>query len=105
MIEHRAVGNIVPGKEMEAEQAMLKFAAIVNQHYPQANSHVLRNITGQGSWIYVVDTWESLGVWESVRDEIHADPAALALFQSVADAGLFDWNGAERQFYQIVSGS
>lgn len=103
MIEHVATGNIVPGKEMEAEQAMLKFAAIVNQHYPQANSHVLRNIDGKGSRIYVVDTWESLGVWEMVRDQIHSDPAAQALFQSVAE--LFDWSSAERHFYQIVSGS
>jgi hypothetical protein len=101
MIEHVASANILPGKEKEVEQAMVKFAAIVNQHYPQAHSHIVRNIDGKGSRIYIVDTWESLGTWETARDKVDSDPAAQALFQSVAE--LFDWNSAERHFYQIVS--
>ncbi len=103
MIEQVASANILPGKEKEAEQVMVKFAAIVNQKYPEANSHILRNIDGKGSRIYIVDTWEALGDWETARDKTESDPAFQAVFQTAAE--LFDWNSYERHFFQIISES
>jgi hypothetical protein len=48
--------TILSGKEQEAEQLMLKAAAIVNQKYPGANSHILRNLDGKGNQIHIMDT-------------------------------------------------
>ncbi len=101
MIHQVGSTNMLPGKEKEAEQLLLKFAALVNQLNPGANAHVLRNLDGKRNQIHLIDTWDSVGVWEGARDKIESDPAFQTLMQEAA--AVFDWNSLERHFYQIVS--
>lgn len=103
MIHQVGSVNILPGKEREAEQLLLKFAALVNQINPGANAQVLRNLDGKRNQIHLIDTWESVGIWEGARDKTESDPAFQSLMQ--AGAEVFDWNSLERHFYQIVSAS
>ncbi len=97
MIHQVSSINMMPGKDKEAEQVMVKIAAIVNQKYPASNSHIVRNLDGKGNQIHIIDTWEV------ARDAVESDPTWQALIQE--GAGLFDENSIERHFYQIVSES
>ena len=103
MIHHVASANIVAGKEKEAEQWLLKVAAFVNQKFPGANSQVLRHFDGKGNRIHLMDTWESVGVWEVASNKTEADPGWQPLMQKAE--GLFDFDSFERHFYRVVSAS
>jgi len=92
--------NIMPGKDQEVEQLMLKIAAIVNQQHPGANARILRNFDGKRNQIHIMDRWDSMGVWEVASTQIEGDPNWQALIQE--GAGWFDDNSLERHFYQVV---
>ncbi len=93
--------NMMPGKEQEAEQLMLKLAAFVKQKFPGVNSQILRNFDGKGNQIHIIDTWDSVGAWEVADTQTQADPNWQTLLQE--GAAWFDLSSFERHFYQIVA--
>ena len=63
-----------PGKIREARQWAVRIAKWVNEHYPEVNVEVLRNITGPRWQVHWVVRCESLAVWGEVSPKMNADP-------------------------------
>lgn len=101
MIYHVVSIQIAPGKTVEATQWALKAAAYINQKFPTAKAHILRNINGNTGEVHYVETFESLGAWEASEKAIEADPDWLALL--AAGAGLLVAGKTQHNFYQILS--
>lgn len=101
MINHVASGTIVPNKDKEAVQWLLKLAAYVNKKFPGANVQIARNINGTNDRAHYRETFDSLAAWESAEAILDADPDWQALLAQWE--GLIVPGSVEHNFYRIVA--
>jgi len=101
MVYHVVSAEISPGKRQEAEQFVLKMAAYVNQRFPGANAHVIKNINGNQDNMHYVETFESMGAWEASEKDLETDADWLSLVGG--GGGLAVPGSAKHNFYQILS--
>jgi hypothetical protein len=66
--------TIQPGKSTEAFQWAVNIANWINEHYPEVNVEVLRNITGPKWQLHWVGRCDSLAVWAETSAKMNDDP-------------------------------
>ena len=66
--------TIQPGKSREAMQWAVNIAHWINEHYPDVNVQVMRNITGPRWQVHWVVRCDSLTIWDQTSAKINADP-------------------------------
>ncbi len=101
MIYHVTSGNIVPGKDKEAEPWLLKIAAYENNKFPNAKAQISRNINGANNRFYYTDTHASLADWESRTETLRSDSGWLALLEQWE--GLIVPGSVENNFYRVIA--
>lgn len=98
MIYRVVTGIVVEGKNREAWEWLVKAVTYVNEHYPDQNSQILRNMNGpsnQGHW---VGRFESLAVMEEFNLKLSEDTE----YQEDLEVGVKLWKDFESNFYRVV---
>ena len=62
-----------PGKSAEAMQWAVNIANWTNEHYPEVNMEILRNISGPKWQVHFVIRCASMAAWEETSAKANAD--------------------------------